>query len=211
MPPVENQSSQTPDDLAAALQAVTAVAPPSATATVIGESFDDQGAGIVRRAHAQAALDAPDNVVVFEYQDTRLRVVSKATTTPNGAFVLLVLTYESSGEKPLVPAAYRLYEEDHKVAELARDARASFQTFLERYAIPYRYEGREVRFLPVATFRFPSSGEFNVSEAFGLAPPPPTKVVLSTTFRIDGGTITCAWPFIVDLGRYTADVTRHRR
>jgi hypothetical protein len=212
VPPSDKLLTQTPAELAAALAAVTADEAFLPTTPGIGDSFDGMSLGLVRRAHATNALANPDGSAVFEYQDSRLAVVSQARVTPNGAFVLLVLAYANPGKAPFVPGAFRLYGDEGEVRDLARDARASFQAFLERYAIPFPSEGRRVFFLPVMTVPI-VGGVMDMSKAFGVSPTPDQKWIVIATFRGlgSGGSATAMWPFVIDTARYEADVKAHMR
>lgn len=210
MPPADKQLIQTPAELAEALRVITAVDPAPPATPEIGDSFEEMSLGIVRRAHAMDALSNPDGSVVFEYQDARMAVVTQARTTPNGAFVLLVLVNDVPSKKGMVPGAFRLYGTEAEVAELAGDARASFQAFLERYAIPFASAGRQVLFLPVLNFPV-VGGTLDIPAAFGLSMTPDAKWTVSATYRVSADQATALWPFVLDVSHYEADVKARRR
>ena len=137
-------------------------------------------------------------------------IATKAVDTPNGSFVNLVTATWNLG-RFLVNSAYRIYSDsDKEIGELASDARRAFQTFLERYAIPYDWEGRRVYFLPVLTAEAPAN-QVNLPILLNLPMEQDAKWVVSADAKISDGTLTLAWPFVVNSVSYSESVTSRRR
>jgi len=199
---------QTTEELAAALDAVTAVGRTLNRTPTVAPSFDDLSLGFVRPQHALDAWAHPDDLAILEFQETRMVAATKARETRNGDFVLLVLGYDRGDGQPMISSGYRLYGEPAEVAELARDARASFQSLLERYAIPFPSEGRHVFFVPVLVV---NGLHFDPVALFALKTGPDEAWLVNAAAKQTGDTLTVAWPFVVDSNRYRGDVAAHQR
>lgn len=201
---------QTIRELAVALDSITATRPIAAPVEAeVSGSFGPASADIVRPAHAIDALRHPDDLVTFEYQDFHVVIATRAVTTANGAFVLMVLVYERQ-DKLFVESAFRLYLPTDEARASASDAKHTFLAFLERNAIPYESAGRRVLFIPI--HRFAASPTLDIAQAFGLQPQDGPNFIFSGSVRHnDDESWTFAWPFLVNADEYYRDITEHQR
>lgn len=145
-------------------------------------------------------------------------VATKAVSVPASDFVLAAIGVEI-GRKRLINSAYRLYGEAAEVQRLAANATAAFQTFLERFAIPYETRGREVMFVPIVTGTIPAGTQPSMEAVLSLlgikwrpGERPERAFTLHATpkFSTSGG-VTIAWPFLIDTAAYQQELARHRR
>jgi hypothetical protein len=220
---VESGHQQSTAELAEALEAIS-VDPPFDAGQYrvrIGgptEAFNAQSVRGVRPQHAVDAAQSPDDVALYAYRDSRLFVTTKLISVSADPFVLLVIGSERGRERS-VDCAYRLYGEQLEVEPLAADATVAFQTFLERFGIPYETRGRKVLFVPIITGNIPAGTQpdiESISRILGLDRKPgerPERAFnLHAQFRFSGtGDVIMAWPFLLDIAGYEQELQRHRR
>jgi hypothetical protein len=177
------------------------------------QGFEESSGGVVRPAHAEAAVAQPDDWIVLESEGSRMGFATKLVETPAGEFALLVQSAGLKNGTWGIQAAFRLYPEKEESAEmLAADAGGAFRVLLERYGKPFESEGRKVRFLPAVklpnTFGSMTSQDAmrTINRLLGLD----AQGHWSATgeFRFDQQTITVTWPFAIDLSAYERDVPR---
>lgn len=200
---------QTPQELAAAIDAAqaTAEAISPAELQLHRESFEASSAGAVRPQHAEEAVRQADDLQLLEYQDTGLLLATRLTTAGESSFTLLAVCARAEQSWQLI-GAYRLYGPDAE--DLASDSGLAFQTLLLRFGLQFRAGDRWVWFVPVLVTEAGSQGGGITVEL----KPDDADWDWSVSAMARGnaeGTTTLAWPYVLNVTGYRADLRRHRR
>lgn len=199
-------------DLATILESITAVedrgVDPATPIQGDNQTFTGLTSGVVRPNHARAGVESPDSVVWFEFEEMRMFVAAKLIDTSGGEFVLLILGGEFE-DREVITGGFRLYVDDGSSSDLANDARAAFQRFVEQHALPYEPDGGQTLFRPVV--RGPMTGPpmETLIGLLGLDMEPDASWMAVGSMQHDGETVTMAFPFVLDTTNYLAFVREH--
>jgi hypothetical protein len=203
---------QTSEELRGAIEAaaLTGEIAPKEISIQAREIFEGMSGGVVRPGHALEAARSPDDVAVLEYQGSRISFSTKAVHLGEADFVVLAVGNEGS-KRRLVQAAYRLYDDATATDALAANALQAFQELLERYAQAFESKGRRVLFVPIHTA--PVAGDVSmkdlIASVFGVESTAETHWGGNFQMKVSNGTMTMAWPFLINLKQYTADARQH--
>lgn len=181
--------------------------PPPGEVAVMRRDNAQFGEDVVRAAHAVQAFENPTDLAAFAYQDTNLLVAAREIKSER-SYVLLAIGSDREGKREIF-SAYRLYGGKEEVANLARDAKRCFHVFLERFAVPYKAKEHWALFTPVLIAKPGKDG--SPMTTLGDIGDGRETVWNAQIRQSSDGTVTLAWPFVVNVTTYKEEINRNRR
>jgi hypothetical protein len=201
--------AQSRDELVEALEAVRIDPEAGKYSVRTGEAFDDQSLGVVRRGHAEAAVQVPDGLGLYEYAENRMFIATQAVRAKDEGFVLVVLGGEQ-GKRREIDSAFRLYCADEEALSLAANPSEAFATFLARHGLLFTSGGRRVRFVPAHIVEIPRGAQdFDVFGEMGINVTPLHEITVSMSMKLSSDRAQIAWPFVLDRTSYREELARH--